>query len=280
MLAVAGSMGFSVTEIMGMQYLVGVIVLGILFLILPRPKIKLKQVVQLLGVGATAAGTSFGYYNALTMLSSAAALTLLFQFVWMGVLLQIILERKLPDKYMVLAMVLVLVGTVFAAGMLEWDSSSLNPLGVFFGLLSAVFYTAFLHFSSRVATELPTTNRTFFSSIGSLLVTTIIFPGYLLDGAIFREFSWIGIPQALVGILLPVLLIQKGAPKLPRGVTTIMASSELPSGIVMGALFIGDKVSLPEIAGIVLILAGIVVSQADVFKERWIKPQISGDKGG
>jgi drug/metabolite transporter (DMT)-like permease len=48
-----------------------------------------------------------------------------------------------------------------------------------------------------------------------------------------------------------------------------MASSELPSGILMGAIFLGDQVTAAIAAGVTLVLAGIVLSQLpDLLKLR------------
>ncbi|MCL1847868.1 MAG: DMT family transporter [Coriobacteriia bacterium] len=262
------SLGYSSTDIMAIQYLVGVATLGIVYLAMGRPKVTLKQVLQLAGVGVIAAGVSLFYFNALALLSAAAALTLLFQFVWMGVLLQTIRERRLPNRFSAIAVLLILGGTVLAAGLLKPQDVPLNALGVVFGLLSAVFYTAFLHFSGRVATSLPTTTRTLFTNMGSLIVTLCISPASFVNVAFFKDFALFGIPLALLGIVLPVLLIQKGAPHISDGVTTIMASSELPSGILMAALFIGDAVGVLEWLGVVIILGGIVLSQWKNIRSR------------
>jgi drug/metabolite transporter (DMT)-like permease len=246
---------------MVLQYLIGVLVLGAAALACSRRRVSLKHLLQLLGLGVVAAGVSFGYYHALALLSSAAAVTLLFQFVWMGVALQAILERRLPARSTALAVVLVLGGTVLAAGVLGRDGGSLNTLGVFYGLLSALFYTAFLHLSGKVATEVPTVNRTLFTTAGSLLITACLVPTFITSGAILLDFPLIAVPLALLGIVAPVFLVQKGAPHLSGSVTTIMASSELPSGILMGALFVGDPLGAPEVIGVLIILVGIVLSQ-------------------
>jgi drug/metabolite transporter (DMT)-like permease len=263
---IAHSMGYDTMQVMVAQYLIGVIALGFAVFIFSRRRVSFVQIIKLAGVGAIAAGVSFGYYHALALLSSAAAITLLFQFVWMGVVLQMILERKLPDRPTMLSVVLVLVGTVFAAGLLDWDNSPLNAAGLFFGLLSAVFYTAFLYLSGRVVTELPAINRTFFTSIGSLIASLCLAPAFIAADAALWHFSWIAIPLALIGIVAPVLFIQTGAPHLPNGVTTIMASSELPSGILMGALFVGDPLTVPAVLGVIIILTGIVLSQFDSLR--------------
>jgi drug/metabolite transporter (DMT)-like permease len=263
---VAHSMGYGSSQLMVLQYLIATLVLGAFVLVFSRRAVPLKQMFQLLGLGVVAAGVSFGYYRALALLSSAAAVTLLFQVVWMGVALQAIMERRLPGRFTVLAVVLVLGGTFLAAGIFKGDTMSLSAPGIFYGLLSAVFYTAFLHLSGRVATELPTANRTLFATIGSLLASVCLAPTFITSGAILWDFTWVAVPLALLGIIAPIVLIQKAAPQLPGGVTTIMASSELPSGILMGALFVGDPLGLPEIAGVAVILAGIVLSQLDSLR--------------
>jgi drug/metabolite transporter (DMT)-like permease len=263
---VAHSLGYDSTQVMVVQYVISVLVLGVVVALFSRHRVTLKQALQLGGLGIIMAGVSFGYYNALALLSSAAAITLLFQFVWMGVLLQAIIERRLPDRMTILAVALILVGTVFAAGLLEWGDGSLNLAGILYGVLSAVCYTVSLYLHGRIATDLPTVNRTFFSIIGSLLISCVLAPTFITSGAILWNFSWFAIPLALFGIVAPIFLMQKGAPQLPNSVTTIMASSELPSGVLMGALFAGDSVSFPEILGVVIILGGIVLSQLDSMR--------------
>jgi drug/metabolite transporter (DMT)-like permease len=260
---VAHSLGYDSTQIMVVQYLVSVLTLGACVALFSRRHVTVAQMLKLGGVGVVASGVSFGYYNALALLSSAAALTLLFQFVWMGVLLEAIVERQLPNRMTVLAVVLVLSGTVLAAGIFEWRLESLSTAGVLYGLFSAACYTVFLRLSGRVATNLPTVNRTFFTGIGSLIASALLAPTFITSGALLWNFSWIAIPLALIGIVAPVFLIQQGAPKLSGGMTTIMASSELPSGILMGALFVGDAITVSEIIGTLIILGGIIVSQLD-----------------
>jgi drug/metabolite transporter (DMT)-like permease len=47
-----------------------------------------------------------------------------------------------------------------------------------------------------------------------------------------------------------------------------MAASELPSGVVCAAIFLGDPVSPLVAAGVAVILAGIVLSQAGALKHK------------
>jgi drug/metabolite transporter (DMT)-like permease len=257
----AFSAGFEPAQITVAQYLVSATLMGSIVAIASRRKMPIKTIIKLLGVGVLAAGVSVFYYRALELLPSAPAVTLLFQFVWMGVAVQAIRERKLPEPITIIAVVVIMLGTVLATGFFEVGSEALalHPLGILFGLLSAAFYTAFLVASAQVATNLPAANRSFVTAIGSFLVALIICPTFFSSNAI-PDIGWVGIGLGLA-TMVPVFLIAYSAPHLPNGLTTIMAASELPSGIVCAVLLSGDIVSPGIAIGVVIVLAGIVLSE-------------------
>ena len=259
--------GFSTGQIMVSQYVVAATVLGLVCLLFSRVKVSLKNALKLMGVGITASGVSFCYYHALELLTPAMSLTLLFQFVWMGMVVQAASTKAAPKASAVLAVVLVVVGAVLATGVLDEGSSlqSLNPVGILFGCCSAVCYTAFLALSGRVALELPAVNRSMFTTLGSLCIALVITPHYFAQPMLTLDLP-VSITLGLVGICLPVFLIALSSPKLPTGLTTVMASSELPSGVICAALFLGEEVSFAIGLGVVIVLLGIVVSELETLR--------------
>ncbi|MDR2672368.1 MAG: hypothetical protein LBC35_03595 [Coriobacteriales bacterium] len=263
----AYGVGFSTAEVMVTQYLAAAGAMSLMVLLFSRHKMALVDVVKLLGVGVVAAGVSFCYFRALELLPSATALTLLFQFVWMGMVVQTIRERALPRLGAVLAVILVMAGAVLATGLAETDTAlgNLDPLGVLFGLLSAAFYTAFLVLSSKVAIQLPAVNRTMVTTIGSLAVAFALSPTYFSRPMIV-EIAPLSLALGLIGICLPVFLIALSSPKLPSGLTTVMASSELPSGVVCAVVFLGDALPLSVALGVVVVLVGIVLSELESLR--------------
>ncbi|MCL1891332.1 MAG: DMT family transporter [Coriobacteriia bacterium] len=263
--------GISPTQVLGLQYFLGSLALALVVLIFFRRKVAPKALLQLLGVGFLAAGVSFFYYQAISLIPSATALTLLFQFVWMGVVVQAVRERTFPPAMTIISVLVIMLGTILATGVLETGPEPLNVIGVLFGFLSAVFYTAFLVASGKAAAGVPAVNRTLFTTIGSFIIALVIYPSFftetlapnLTNGDLLMPSLALG----MMGILLPVFLIAYSAPHLPNGLATIMASSELPSGILCVMLFMGDKISPLVFLGVVIVLAGIVLSQAkDVLK--------------
>lgn len=259
--------GYDTPDVLVTQYLIAALALALVSLIFSRKKVSPKDALKLMGVGVVAAGVSFFYYQALKLLSPAASLTLLFQFVWMGMVVQAVRTRSLPRTQHVVAVILVIIGAVFATGMLDdgFSVAELDPLGIIFGLLSAVCYTAFLTLSGLVATSLPTINRTLFTTTGSFVISFAIAPTYFVAEPMIVLDPVLGLTLGIAGICIPVFLINLSSPKLPTGLTSIMASSELPSGVICAAIFIGEPITLTVGIGVVIVLVGVVVSELDTI---------------
>ncbi|MGO4275616.1 EamA family transporter, partial [Paenibacillus sp. TAF58] len=96
--------GFNVGDVVGSQNLFGVIMLWMLVLVTVKSakqatgaspfKVTKRQVLSLMAVGTTTGITGILYYAALQYISASFAIILLFQFTWMGILLEAIVERK------------------------------------------------------------------------------------------------------------------------------------------------------------------------------------------
>ena len=273
---------YNTGDIMVSQYLVAAVALSIVCLLFSRRKVGLKDALKLLGMGVVAASVSFFYYQSLLLVSPATSLTLLFQFVWMGMVFEAIRTKTLPRITAVLAVSLVVIGAVLATGMLDEGVAleSLHPLGILFGLLSAVSYTAFLMLSSRVATSLPALNRTMFTAIGSFVIALAIAPTYF-EHALLVIDPLLSIALGLAGICIPVYLIAVSAPKLPAGLATVMASSELPSGVICASIFLGETVSLIMGLGVVIVLVGILLSELESMRSlrKAQKKSLPSEKG-
>lgn len=85
---------------------------------------------RLVGLGCFTCCTSILYCYAMSVLPVSVALTLLFQFTWIGTVLQIILTRKPPAISQVIAAAVVVFGTVFASGVYKTGIAGYDPLGL------------------------------------------------------------------------------------------------------------------------------------------------------
>ncbi len=228
-----------------------------------------RQLLKLLGTGVVTCCTCALYSIALGYLPVAVALTLLFQFTWVGVLIQVIATQRAPSKAEVASAAIVLVGTLAASGLLSTELTiDYHPIGMACGMGSAVSCALFMFFTSRVETDLPTIQRGLVICCGSAILAYTLCPTYLIDGVVLAQAPF-GAPQGLFALLLPVILFGLGGPHLPTGIVSILASAELPTSIVLSLVMLSEPIDAIQAAGVITILVGVVVSQAPTLAELW-----------
>lgn len=259
----ATSFDITMAGLLPSNYLTAFVISAVVVLI-RRPKLPTKRgFLQLALLGMLTSCTSACYYRAVALLPSAVALTLLFQYVWIGVVIDCVTSKKPPTLWTSIAIVVVLVGTALAAGVFEGAITTLDPLGVACGLGSALFYALFLFFGSRVQSDAAAPVRTMMVGIGGFIVLTAMNPAYFTT-SFLDAFTWPwAVLLAFLGILVPVSIVGFAGPHLSVGTVNVMASSELPVGILTAWLFMADVPSGLALVGSALVLAGIFIAQKD-----------------
>ena len=220
-----------------------------------------KRILALLGLGLTTCTTCVLYNFALTMLPVSVAITLLFQFTWIGIVFQVIATRRRPHGAEVGAAVIILGGTLLASGLFSSTVGYLDPLGIACALLSAVSCATFMFLSARIGVDLPPIERGLVVCLGACILGFAVCPDYFASGALQAGIWKYGLILGVFGLFVPVVLFGIGTPHLSAGLSTIMASSELPCGIAISVLILSEPVDALQVAGIVVIMLGVVVSQ-------------------
>lgn len=224
-------------------------------------RIAPRRVASLFALGLTTCTTCVLYNYALMKLPVAVAITLLFQFTWIGIVIQIIVTRRRPHPAELAAAVVILVGTLLASGLLSEALDGLDPLGVACGLLSALSTALFVFLSGRIGADLPPIKRGLFVSLGACILGFAACPTFFSSGALQAGIWKYGLVLGAFGLVAPVILFGIGTPHLPTGLSTIMASSELPCGILISVFVLGESIDGLQAIGVVVILGGVVVSQ-------------------
>lgn len=263
----ASAIGIFPHTFLPLQYLVAFVAGLALCLVrrLRRPSPKALAKMAVLGVFTGL--TSICYYTAVTLLPSAVALTLLFQYVWVSVLIECVVERHLPSRSSVIAIAIVLAGTCFAAGLFDGPLDHLSPTGVAFGIGSAFAYALYLYLAGRIGTDQPTALRTTMLAVGGIAITSLVNPTVYVtsfwDAAVWPY----AMALSVLGILLPTTLINFASPKLTPGMVSIMASSELPAGILAAWAFVDDAPTPLVLLGTCLVLLGIFVKSRPALRQ-------------
>ncbi|WP_288323609.1 DMT family transporter [uncultured Eggerthella sp.] len=258
--------GFTWAQSAASQALFGALLFGVALIVLTiagkRPvPLSPKRVFALLGLGLTTCTTCVLYNYALTMLPVSVAITLLFQFTWIGIVFQVIATRRRPHPAELGAAVVILGGTLLASGLFSSTVGDLNPVGIVCALLSAVSCASFMFLSARIGTDLPPIERGLVVCLGACILGFAVCPDYFASGALQAGIWKYGLILGVFGLLVPVILFGIGTPHLSAGLSTIMASSELPCGIAISVLVLSEPVDALQVVGIVIIMLGVVVSQ-------------------
>lgn len=255
--------GFVFQEVMISQFTSGWLILLVLMLLFGRQKVTGKQFLRLAGVGLCTCLTGVTYYLALQSIPASIAVVLLFQFTWIGVVIEAIVNRQWPDKPTIISVVILFVGTLMAGGIMGAGEIQLNWGGALLGLVAALMMALFVFFSGRVETHMSPITRSFYTSTGGLILLTILLtPKVYTEVSIFHNGLWLyGLILGLFGVVLPVLLFALGAPKISTGLATILGAGELPVAVIASVMVLSEQVTMLQWIGVIVILLGIAYPQ-------------------
>lgn len=268
----AYSEGYTTAEVTTSQFILGII--GIL-LINAFQKAKHKDKVvkatkrnifSLMLAGTSLGMTSLFYYLAVKYIPVSIGIVLLMQTVWMGVLLEMILEKKLPSKQKVIAVIIVLIGTVLATNIIHNDVA-LDWRGLAWGVLAAASFTTTMFTANSVATEISSAQRSLYMLLGGAIIVFSFAIATQVTPFNFEIFMKWGIILALFGTIIPPMLMTAGFPLTGIGLGSIVSALELPVSVMMAYILLDEQVVLSQWIGIVLIILAIIIMNVN-FKRK------------
>lgn len=266
--------GISTGPLTTMQNLLGAIFLWLIawFVRSSSHQLSKMRVFKLLMVGTLSGLTGAFYYLSLAYLPASVAITLLFQFTWLGGLLDFLLEKKRPAGNQLLALLFIIPGTVLAVGLGQQDINVLPWQGIAFGLLSAITYTGFLYCTGRVVPDISPWIRSPIIVSGSLLASLVVFPPvYLAEGALGGDLLFWAALMAVFGQVIPTICFTKGVPVIGGSIAAIIGAVELPVVVVLAYFYLGEQVFLIQWIGMGVILLGVYISEWGWPLKTWLK---------
>lgn len=264
---------YTTAEVTSSQFIYGI--LGML-IINGFQKLKSKQpvinaskknIVQLMLAGTSLGMTSVFYYLCVKYINVSIAIVLLMQTVWMGVLLEWILDKVVPSSKKITAVIVVLLGTILATNMTSASSLQVDWRGIFWGLLAAASFTTTMFTANKIALGVSSAQRSLYMLLGGAVIVfafALFTQNTPFNFEIF--YKW-GIFLALFGTIIPPILLNAGFPKTGIGLGSIISSLELPVSVLMAYIILGEKVVFIQWLGIVLIIAAIVIMNTH-FKKK------------
>ena len=228
-------------------------------------KASTKNISQLVLAGTSLGMTSIFYYLAVKYIPVSIAIVLLMQTVWMGVLFEMILEKKRPSTQKIISVLIVLFGTALATNLIQ-SKVALDWRGIALGLLAAASFTTTMFTANRVATHISSAQRSLYMLLGGAVIVTGFAIATQNTPFNFEIFMKWGIVLALFGTIIPPLLFNAGFPLTGIGLGSIVSALELPVSVLMAYVLLGEKVIFIQWIGIILIILAIVIMNVNVKK--------------
>ena len=275
--------GFAANDVVMSQYLFGWMMMAVLAGGLfaasaarkkaAAPKMpRAKNVIGIGAVGISIALVSTCYIFALQTVPAHIAVILLFQYTWMDIILEALYTRKLPHISIVTSVLILVAGTLLAAGV-GAGAEHLDPIGILFGIGSAFFYAIYIFLLGKVDVEVHPITRSFcILSFALLFLICIFTPAYFTSGVLADGLWKYGILIGILGCAIPSFFFAIGTPKISTGAATILSSSELPAGIICSVIILSEAVTPLQWAGVVLLFFGI----AFPYLWEWVASKKSG----
>lgn len=263
---------FTTAEVTASQFILGI--LGVFMINVFQKfsnkkvakKASNKNIFQLMLAGTSLGMTSVFYYLCVKYIDVSIAIVLLMQTVWMGVILEMFLDKKLPSKQKLTSVIIVLIGTVLATNLIN-TTNQIDWRGIFWGILAATSFTTTMFTANRIATEISAAQRSLYMLLGGAIIVFgfgIFTQTTAFNFAIFLKW---GIYLALFGTIIPPMLLNAGFPKTGIGLGSIVASLELPVSVSMAFFILNEKVIPLQWLGILMIIAAIIIMNINFNKK-------------
>lgn len=278
--------GYTTAEVTTAQFVLGI--LGMLILNFYQTNVAKKSSSNILKTDKKKlilAGTSMGctslfYYLSVQYINVSVAIVLLMQSVWISVVIEAILKREMPNLRKVVAVVIVLAGTLLATNIIN-QQIEMDWRGIMWGLFAAMSFSTTMFAANKIATYASPLRKTLFMLFGgAIIISLFLFFGqigpYYFDSlkVVYANFSdnpsnirafdvtifWkYGLILSIFGTILPPILFNSGFPKAGLGLGSIISSMELPVSVMMAFILLNEKVELIQWCGIGLILFAVVL---------------------
>lgn len=199
---------------------------------------------------------SLCYFLALERVSASLTALLLYFFPALVVLLSAVLLHVRPQPAALVCVVVATTGTAMTLGPL----GSVEVLGVALGFASATAYATYIVLSGQVVTEQVgpfATSSVVILSCAAVYDLLALTTGAAVPSAPAAWLALVGV--ALVGTVVAVTAFFAALPRLGAPDTAVVSTLEPVVTIGVAAVALGERLSLLQVSGGVLVLAAVVV---------------------
>lgn len=264
------TMGLSTTGVVFIRSLVALICFTLTIFLTDRNafKIKLKDFWCFIGTGLISFLLfTFCYFKAMTLMSLSSAAILLYTAPGFVILISVLCFHEKINAPKIIGLILAFAGCCLVCG-IGSGTNHLSALGILCGIGSGLCYALYSIFS-RFALNRGYSSLTinFYTSLLAVL-GCLCLGGWNVFPLCFSSGSsaLVSVSTGIVTCFLPYMLYTYGLTGMENGKASIIASIEPVVATLMGILIFGESLTLMSAAGVILVLAAIVVTNLNFEK--------------
>jgi drug/metabolite transporter (DMT)-like permease len=174
------------------------------------------------------------------------------------------------------AVPIVLFGVVLISGVVGAGAYGSSPaLGVLFGVLTAITYAGFLLILRAGSSDLRRpAGPLYYATLSAALVTLPVGAGLgeLELTPTWPEHGWL-VLLALTSQVVGWLLIAAALPRLPAALTSVTLTLQPALSVVFAVLLLEEAPSAVQLAGVAVIIGGVVLATAGRRRRPYTEPE-------
>jgi drug/metabolite transporter (DMT)-like permease len=170
-----------------------------------------------------------------------------------------------PGRRILAALPLACLGVLLISGVLEHSAYGHNATrGTFFGIGAGIAYVGFLLLLRRSGADTRRPSGPLFDATATATVLCVIAGEIIGDAQLVPRWPGTGwlIVLALTSQVLGWLLITISLPRLPAALTSLLLTVQPVGSVALAAVILGESPSVLQLAGVALVLCGLLVATA------------------
>jgi drug/metabolite transporter (DMT)-like permease len=223
-------------------------------------KINGKDIPWLVAMGTLSIGLFHVLWNTAVLLNGVGVATVIQSTAPLFVTIAAwILWKESLRPAKIIAIVLAGIGIYLIARPESLGNVEITLLGVFIGLLSAIFYGSFSLFGKRLTGDYnPWTILVYVFGVASLVLLPFQFT-QPIPWPVSSQVVLFYIALILLTTIFGFALYTAGLQRLPASVASITSNTEVPFAAILAYLILGERMSLIQILGAFLVIMGVIL---------------------
>ena len=251
-------------QIVFLRAIVACVFMGLVLVLSDRKLlvIRFKDIWCFIGTGiCSIVFFNFCYFKAISMISLSIAAVLLYTAPAMVMIMSFFLFQEQFTKRKVTALILTFIGCGLVTGVLT-NPGNITPAGLLTGLGAGFGYALYSIFGRyAIQKGYHTMTITFYTFLIAAAAAFFLVdvPQIYTTVAENRETFWFCIALGILCTVLPYLIYTLGLQYVDNSKASIIASVEPVTAAVVGVLLFGEKMTIAELSGMMLVLLSLLI---------------------